>query len=211
MRGNRPAYADLPPDAKKKDTARSIANVSQRRGRLKREPCATCGDLLAEKHHDDYDMPLEVRWLCRPCHLAEHQAETDMRESWSHETIRLLTNWSMWIINDRKPVGSTSPYPAYKMASRGKRAGNVIPIISIEAEKADRIIMGMVARYQQPLRMHYMWTMRSDRSKALACNCALDTYKARLCEAHAMFEREWYGEKLNNPIAPGSISGYKRA
>lgn len=57
---------------KKKDTTRSYANVYLRRGKLKRSPCETCGDSVSQMHHDDYDKPLKVRWLCRPCHLALH-------------------------------------------------------------------------------------------------------------------------------------------
>lgn len=192
MRKNRVPHSQLTDEQKKKSNARAYANVTERRGRLVHEPCETCGDAFAEKHHDDYDKPLEVRWLCRPCHLAEHQAETEMRKSWPEETVRILENWAMWLINDKKPVSLISPYPAYRMAARGKRAGNIIPILGIDAEKADDIITRMVPRYQQPLRMHYLWTLRSDRSKALACNCALNTYKDRLNEAHALFESEWY-------------------
>ena len=55
----------------KKDNARSYAGVYLRRGLLSREPCEVCGE-EAEMHHDDYDKPLEVRWLCRVHHLAHH-------------------------------------------------------------------------------------------------------------------------------------------
>ena len=43
------------------------------RGRLKRSPCEACGDPNTEGHHDDYDKPLEVRWLCRSCHRDLHE------------------------------------------------------------------------------------------------------------------------------------------
>lgn len=55
-----------------KDNVRSYANVYLRRGMLRRLPCAECGDDRAQMHHHDYAKPLEVEWLCRPCHLARH-------------------------------------------------------------------------------------------------------------------------------------------
>lgn len=36
-------------------------------------PCEICGALGAEAHHDDYNSPLKVRWLCREHHLEWHK------------------------------------------------------------------------------------------------------------------------------------------
>ena len=41
-------------------------------GKLARLPCELCGESRADAHHDDYSAPLDVRWLCRPCHKQEH-------------------------------------------------------------------------------------------------------------------------------------------
>lgn len=41
-------------------------------GKLIRQPCEICGDSPAQAHHDDYNKPLEVRWLCRKCHTEWH-------------------------------------------------------------------------------------------------------------------------------------------
>lgn len=41
-------------------------------GRLIRKPCESCGDPHSEAHHDDYSKPLDVRWLCLPCHRTHH-------------------------------------------------------------------------------------------------------------------------------------------
>lgn len=126
-----------------------------------------------------------------------NEGHSTVKESWSEETVRLLENWAMWLANDRKPVSTISPYPAYRLAARGKRAGNVIPIISVEAERTDKIIVAMVPRYQQPLRLHYLWVTRSVENKARSCSCAISTYYVRLDEAHAMFGREWHGTLAN--------------
>ena len=46
-----------------------------RRGRLVRPGiCSVCRETCKpEAHHDDYSKPLEVRWLCRPCHCRHHR------------------------------------------------------------------------------------------------------------------------------------------
>lgn len=43
-----------------------------RSGRLKVMSCEICG-LKAQAHHDDYNKPLEVRWLCRDHHVEWHK------------------------------------------------------------------------------------------------------------------------------------------
>lgn len=75
MRENRPKHSELPELARKKANARSYANVYLKRGYIKRGPCEICGDSKAEMHHDDYDKPAHVRWLCRPHHLEWHQLD----------------------------------------------------------------------------------------------------------------------------------------
>jgi hypothetical protein len=73
MRLWRPPYKELPPEEKRRSRARAYANVYQRRGLLVKQPCRVCGSLeKVEKHHEDYSKPLEVFWLCRPCHKSIH-------------------------------------------------------------------------------------------------------------------------------------------
>ena len=64
----------LTPEQKRKDNARSYANTYKKRGKLVPLPC-TCGSMRVQMHHPDYDRPLDVVWMCRPCHLAHHRAE----------------------------------------------------------------------------------------------------------------------------------------
>ena len=74
MRATRPKHRDLTPEQRFKANARSYANVYQHQyGKLKPEPCEGCGDPKAQKHHDDYSKPLEVRWLCVNCHILLHR------------------------------------------------------------------------------------------------------------------------------------------
>lgn len=76
MRANRPAHRDLPSAQRVRANARAYARIYQSRGKLIAQPCEGCG-AKAEKHHDDYAKPLQVRWLCRRCHLAEHRAASN--------------------------------------------------------------------------------------------------------------------------------------
>jgi hypothetical protein len=55
-------------EARRRDSARSYAGVYKRRGKLTPQPCVCCGEPEAEMHHPDYELPLEVVWLCSKHH-----------------------------------------------------------------------------------------------------------------------------------------------
>lgn len=55
-----------------KDFARSYLKRAIQAGRVNREPCSMCGKERAEGHHEDYDQPLLIVWLCPSCHRALH-------------------------------------------------------------------------------------------------------------------------------------------
>lgn len=76
MRANRPKHQDLPELQRKKANARAYANVYLMRGLIQKMPCITCGNENAEKHHPDYDKPLQIVWLCKVCHIKHHRSET---------------------------------------------------------------------------------------------------------------------------------------
>ena len=48
--------------------ARSLAANCQTSGQLVPLPCEVCGDPETEKHHENYDHPFDVRWLCYEHH-----------------------------------------------------------------------------------------------------------------------------------------------
>jgi ribosomal protein S27AE len=43
------------------------------KGILARGLCCRCGSAKTLAHHDDYDKPLDVMWLCQPCHKQRHK------------------------------------------------------------------------------------------------------------------------------------------
>lgn len=78
---------------KKRDSARSIAAVYKRRGKLVPKPCQMCGCADVEMHHPDHELPLQVAWLCRPCHLDWHAFWRNVStEAWCWWTSRVGGN-----------------------------------------------------------------------------------------------------------------------
>jgi hypothetical protein len=64
----------------KKERARKKVYDAIRFENLVRKPCEVCGEEKAQAHHEDYDKPLEVNWLCRKHHREYHKSEYDSVE-----------------------------------------------------------------------------------------------------------------------------------
>ena len=80
QRGSRQTHEDTKEYREKwpeKYKARNAVSNAVRDGRLiKPDNCTECGDATRlEGHHDDYSKPLDVRWLCSPCHHQHHAME----------------------------------------------------------------------------------------------------------------------------------------
>ncbi len=63
-------------------------------GKLKREPCKVCSAAKVDAHHENYDKPLEVAWLCRKHHFQRHKeigrALVDNRGAKGREGVKSL-------------------------------------------------------------------------------------------------------------------------
>lgn len=59
--------------------ARSAANHAIRDGKLSPQACEVCGEEKTQAHHDDYNYPLKVRWLCVNCHNEWHRNNKPIR------------------------------------------------------------------------------------------------------------------------------------
>lgn len=64
------------PAARARHEARWAVRREVAAKRMNRQPCEQCGELQVHGHHDDYTKPLEVRWLCPPCHRDWHKNNT---------------------------------------------------------------------------------------------------------------------------------------
>jgi hypothetical protein len=56
--------------------AHTIVGNAIRDGLLTKQPCEMCGSAdKTHAHHEDYDKPLKVIWLCPACHSLVHHEE----------------------------------------------------------------------------------------------------------------------------------------
>lgn len=60
---------------------------AKQKGELVPEPCAACGAEPTEAHHEDWDRPLEVVWLCRAHHAALHE----------EKRLKGASAWRQWL------------------------------------------------------------------------------------------------------------------
>ena len=80
-------YADRDEGRKQnlhKDRAKTIANNAIKSGVLKKKDnCEVCnadgGETGLIKHHEDYNRPLFIMWLCRSCHSVIHAYKKKMK------------------------------------------------------------------------------------------------------------------------------------
>ena len=58
---------------KRRQKAHNAVRQAILNGRLSSSPCERCGEEKSLAHHEDYDKPLDVMWLCQPCHKQRHK------------------------------------------------------------------------------------------------------------------------------------------
>jgi hypothetical protein len=54
--------------------ARQLLGNAVKRGDVIKQPCKICGITKVHGHHEDYDKPLEVVWLCSKHHADVHRS-----------------------------------------------------------------------------------------------------------------------------------------
>jgi hypothetical protein len=55
-----------------KQRARKKVQMALKNGDLLKDNCEICDSIRSEAHHDDYNKPLDIRWLCKKHHTMRH-------------------------------------------------------------------------------------------------------------------------------------------
>lgn len=56
-----------------KNRAHSLVYFGVKTGKLIKTPCSVCGEERVQAHHDDYEKPYEVLWVCGAHHREIHK------------------------------------------------------------------------------------------------------------------------------------------
>ena len=80
------------------DLAQNMVEKAVEKGVLIPRPCEVCGEhgvmrdgrRKVQAHHDDYNKPLDVRWLCQKCHHKWHKHNKAIRKEVQSES-----DWSI--------------------------------------------------------------------------------------------------------------------
>lgn len=62
------------PGESRRNKSRRLARAAKQMGFLVEMPCEGCGSPEVEMHHEDYEKPLDIRWLRPTCHYLAHNS-----------------------------------------------------------------------------------------------------------------------------------------
>lgn len=98
-----------------KAKARNAVKTAVKNGSLKKpSECQGCGrkSYRIEGHHPDYSRPLDVQWLCAPCHKTLHAKDCVRTRTQNHTTDRQtdITNKTDITHNTQKTSGFIAAY-----------------------------------------------------------------------------------------------------
>ena len=73
LNGNHASRAASMSPAKRRLFCYNIIGNARTYGRLKDQPCCVCGAERADAHHEDYNDPYTIAFLCRKHHRERHR------------------------------------------------------------------------------------------------------------------------------------------
>lgn len=66
--------------------AKQVVYYMKKAGILTMQPCEKCSEEITQAHHDDYNRPWEVRWMCVKCHNKWHKDNNPVYIDYDNET-----------------------------------------------------------------------------------------------------------------------------
>lgn len=109
----RAAHDGIEPVAK--TIARNKLNQAVKAGHVVRGNCSSCGtDKDVEGHHHDYGQPLDVEWLCRPCHKKVHLADFNKLGGSNIQPTAIPSSSSFPASQKKKFINSSSKNLSYE-------------------------------------------------------------------------------------------------